>query len=50
MAEKHGDKMIGKVLFKHYKLIKKIGEGSFGEIYVAVHRDTKEQYAIKLVR
>ena len=50
MSDKRDDKLIGKIIFKHYKLIKKIGEGSFGEIYIAVHTETKEQYAIKLVR
>ena len=49
MTDKHEDKLIGKILFKHYKLVKKIGEGSFGEIYIAVHTDTREQYAVKLV-
>uniref|UniRef100_A0A6B2L6H9 non-specific serine/threonine protein kinase n=1 Tax=Arcella intermedia TaxID=1963864 RepID=A0A6B2L6H9_9EUKA len=31
-----------------YKLIKKIGSGSFGSIYLAVHVDTKMNYAVKL--
>ena len=50
MSDKHEDQLIGKILFKHYKLKKKIGEGSFGRIYVGVNMDTKEEYAIKLVR
>ena len=50
MSDKHDDQLIGKILFKHYKLKKKIGEGSFGRIYVGVNIDTKEEYAIKLVR
>ena len=50
MSDKHEDPLIGKILFKHYKLKKKIGEGSFGRIYVGVNIDTKEEYAIKLVR
>ena len=50
MSDKHDDQVIGKILFKHYKLKKKIGEGSFGRIYVGVNIDTKEEYAIKLVR
>ena len=49
MSDKHEDQLIGKILFKHYKLKKKIGEGSFGKIYIGVHTDTKEEYAIKLV-
>ena len=49
MSEKHDD-LIGKILFKHYKLKKKIGEGSFGKIFIGINTDTKEEYAIKLVR
>jgi serine/threonine protein kinase len=43
------DRYLGKVLFKYYKLKKKIGEGSFGKIYIAIHINTKEEFAIKLV-
>ena len=49
MSDKHEDQLIGKILFKHYKLKKKIGEGSFGKIYIGVHTESKEEYAIKLV-
>lgn len=49
MNDKHDD-LLGKILFKHYKIKKKIGEGSFGRIYIGVNTDTKEEYAIKLVR
>ena len=49
MNDKHDD-LLGKILFKHYKLKNKIGEGSFGRIYIGVNTDTKEEYAIKLVR
>ena len=49
MNDKHDD-LLGKILFKHYKLKQKIGEGSFGRIYIGVNTDTKEEYAIKLVR
>ena len=49
MDDRHKDRLLGKILFKHYKLKKKIGEGSFGKIYIGVHTDTKEEYAIKLV-
>ena len=50
MTDKHDDKLIGKIIFKHFKIVKKIGEGSFGEIYIAVHTETKEQFAVKFVR
>ena len=49
MDDRHEDKLLGKFLFKHYKLKKKIGEGSFGKIYIGQHNETKEEYAIKLV-
>ena len=49
MDGRHEDKLLGKILFKQYKLRKKIGEGSFGKIYIAINIDTKEEYAVKLV-
>jgi serine/threonine protein kinase len=49
MDDRHEDKLLGKFLFKHYKLKKKIGEGSFGKIYIGAHNETKEEFAIKLV-
>ena len=49
MDDKHEDKLLGKILFKHFKLRKKIGEGSFGKIYIATDIHTKEEYAVKLV-
>ena len=49
MDGRHEDKLLGKILFKQYKLRKKIGEGSFGKIYIAINIDSKEEYAVKLV-
>ena len=48
MELKHKDNLIGKILFKNYKLKKKIGEGSFGKIYTAINVNNKEEYAVKL--
>ena len=48
MENKREDKLLGNVLFKHYKLRKKIGEGSFGKIYIAININTKEELAVKL--
>ena len=45
---KHENRLIGKLLFKHFKLKKKIGEGSFGTIFIATDINTKEEYAVKL--
>ena len=33
---------------KKYKLIKKLGEGTFGHIYVGENKNTRELVAIKL--
>ena len=39
------DDIIGKVFFKKYQCIKKLGEGSFGRIYEAIYKD--DHYALK---
>ena len=50
MERQNEDNLIGKTFFKHYKLRKKIAEGSFGKIYMASNIDAKEKekYAVKL--
>ena len=49
MDDRHEDRLLGKILFKHFRLKKKIGEGSFGKIYIGIDINSKEEYAIKLV-
>lgn len=39
------DSLIGKIFFNKYTLVKKLGEGSFGSIYLATNGD--EHYALK---
>ena len=39
--------MEGEIVAKNYKIIKKLGKGAFGEIWQAVHKKTKQEYAIK---
>ena len=43
------DKLVGKLLFKLYRIKKKLGEGSFGKVYIACNIQTNHQYAVKLV-
>jgi serine/threonine protein kinase len=40
------ENLIGKIFFNKYKLIRKLGEGSFGSIYQGKSED--EYYALKL--
>ena len=49
MEDNNGDKLIGKILFKLYKIKKKLDQGSFGKIYIASNIQTKKLYAVKLV-
>ena len=48
MENKKEDHLLGKILFKQYKLKKKIGEGSFGKIYIASDVESKKEFAVKL--
>jgi len=36
-----------KIIFGKYKILKKLGEGSFGKIFSAVNLQTGENYALK---
>jgi serine/threonine protein kinase len=49
MEDRDDDRLIGRFLFKEYRLKKKLGEGSFGKVYIASNIKTSELYAIKLV-
>ena len=49
MELSHKDRFIGKIIFKSYKIKKKLGEGSFGKVYVVSSLKTNELFAAKLV-
>ena len=49
MEGSHEDRLIGRYIFKEYRIKKKLGEGSFGKVSVASNIKTSELYAIKLV-
>ena len=44
---KKEDELIDKIVFKKYKILKKIGKGSFGHVYLCQNISTKENYAVK---
>ena len=46
--EMQKDPNINKIYFKKYKVLKRIGEGSFGSIYEGINIQTNEKIAIKL--
>ena len=49
MESRSHDQMIGKILFKSFRVKRKLGEGSFGKVYTAIDLKTKEEYAVKIV-
>ena len=48
-ANNEKDKLLGKIIFNSFKIKKKLGEGSFGKVYVISNLKTKELFAAKLV-
>ena len=49
MEETHKDKFIGKIIFKSYLIKKKLGEGSFGKVYIISNIKTNELFAAKFI-
>ena len=45
----HKDPFIGKTIYKSYLIKKKLGEGSFGKVYVIANVKTNELFAAKFV-
>ncbi len=41
--------IIGKIFFNKFKVIKKIGQGSFGQVFQGVNLKNNEQVALKFV-
>lgn len=35
------------MIAKHYKIIKRVGKGAFGEIWKALNTKTNQHYAVK---
>lgn len=49
MDQNKNDEITEKEIFGRYIPEKKLGEGSFGKIFVARKKGTEERYAIKMV-
>ena len=49
MESNHVDRLIGRLLFKLYRIKRKVGEGSFGKVYLVNQIETNDIYAVKLV-
>ena len=43
------DEIIGKIFFKKYKVLKKLGQGSFGAVFKGINIQTNEDIAFKFV-
>ena len=41
--------IMGKIIFNKYRPEKKLGEGSFGKIFVATNLQDNQKYALKIV-
>lgn len=39
-----------RLIFKRYKIIKLIGEGSFGSVYSCININDQKEYAMKVVK
>ena len=44
---KNHDELINKIFFKKYRILKKIGKGSFGSVYLGKNIYKEEYYAVK---
>lgn len=44
----HPGDMIGQIIGESYRILSKIGAGSFGQVYLCEHIHTHEQWAIKI--
>ena len=44
---KNEDELMNKIFFKKYQILKKIGCGSFGSVYLGKNITTEQLYAVK---
>ncbi len=44
----HEGDMIGRIIANNYRILSKLGAGSFGQVYLCEHIHTNEQWAIKI--
>jgi serine/threonine protein kinase len=44
------NEIIGKIFFKKYKVTKKLGQGSFGQVFKGINTTNNEDIAFKFVK
>jgi len=47
---KNKNDILGKVFFGKFEALKKIGQGSFGQVYEGINNTTNEKVAMKFVK
>lgn len=50
MSEEAQDPLIGRVVSSRYRVIKQLGEGGMGQVYLAVHEAIEKQIALKVLK
>lgn len=46
----YSEEIIGKIFFKKYKVTKKLGQGSFGQVFRGLNTSNNEDIAFKFVK
>ena len=49
MEEDEEDNLINHLILNEYQIKKKLGEGTFGKVYIASNTKTGEKFAAKIV-
>ena len=50
MYASNGEDFDATSCFMEYEMLKELGEGGFGKVYLAQHKFSQEKYAIKIIK